>query len=840
MIQEVAELRSQLAAKERQFSEKRNIFDNAGDPIFICDMNANILEVNEVACKCLGYTRDEFLKMTVMDIDVPDRAYLFPEKIKEIAQNDQIVFESVHRRKDGTEIQVEVNKKRIEFKGQTCTLSVVRDISARKKMEEALRQSMQKYKSLFEQSADAVFVHDLEGNFIEANGAAAQQTGYTKDELLRLSVFDLLPDTTRRDTILQQWRQWELGRHFIIEDTHRRKDGSSYDIEVNTSKDIFGNNELVLAVVRDITGRKQTKTNQSLIANILQVFNHGGPFHQLIAETLNLIQQAKGFEAVGLRLLEGEDWPYYEQNGFTEEFLLYENSLCSRNDNAITRDENGKVVLECTCGLVLSGKTVPDMPYFTKGGSFWTNDASELLMLAEEQDPRTNPRNRCIHEGYESVGLFPVRSGDKIIGLLQLNDRRSGRFDPEMIAFYEILAQNIGMAVQRAEAEELLRQANENLEHRIAERTALAQTRTKQLQALAVELIEAEERERRRISQLLHEDLQQMLVAAQLHIQAVQQDLQPKPILSDVQRLLQEAIEKSRSLSHELSPMMLDHFGLIEALNWLARQMHNQFGLDVELALNAELLVELTPQKVFLFRAVQELLFNTVKHAGVKSARIEVTSSEGSVIITVSDQGRGFDPQILEKRSKLGLGLLTIKERASYIGGDFTIESAPGKGGCFTLTVPSAAVNGGEEYSLDISFVEEPKPARSYAAVSIADETRVLFVDDHKVMRQGLIQLVKGQPAIQVAGEASNGRGALEQARSLQPDVIVMDIFMPEMDGIEATRHIKSEMPHVRVIGLTIHDDAQLTEAMLQAGADVTLSKTASTAELLKAIYGSR
>jgi PAS domain S-box-containing protein len=116
-------------------------------------------------------------------------------------------------------------------------------------------------------------------------------------------------------------------------------------------------------------------------------------------------------------------------------------------------------MLECTCGLVLTGRTDPSMSCFTRGGSFWTNVSSELLALPREVDPRTNPRNRCIHTGYESVGLFPVRSCEEIIGLLQLNDRMAGRFTPGTIAFYEALAQNIGLALQRAAAEEAMRQS---------------------------------------------------------------------------------------------------------------------------------------------------------------------------------------------------------------------------------------------------------------------------------------------------------------------------------------------------------------------------------------------
>jgi len=216
--------------------------------------------------------------------------------------------------------------------------------------------------------------------------------------------------------------------------------------------------------VQDITERKLAESNRALLAEALRVLNGVGDLHALIAETLHLIRVATGFEAVGLRLRRGEDCPYFEHSGFPDEFLREENFLCEKNhDGAIMRDTEGRAVLECTCGLVLSGQTDPGMSCFTKGGSFWTNSSHELLALPPEADPRTNPRNRCIHAGYESVGLFPVRSGREIIGLLQLNGRGAGKFTPELIAVYENLAQNIGMALQRTMTEEALRESEEKL-----------------------------------------------------------------------------------------------------------------------------------------------------------------------------------------------------------------------------------------------------------------------------------------------------------------------------------------------------------------------------------------
>jgi len=232
--------------------------------------------------------------------------------------------------------------------------------------------------------------------------------------------------------------------------------------KVHPQFDDAGRGQGGCGITQDISERKRAQANQKLLTDILRTLNRGSDLHTVMRETLRVIRDATGFEAVGLRLRVGDDWPYFEQNGFSQDFLREEDSLCERGaDGAIVRGRDGKVVLECTCGLVLTGGIDPEMPCFTQGGSFWTNKASELLALPREDDPRTHPRNRCIHEGYESVGLFPMRSGEEFVGLLQLNGRRPGRFAPDDVGFYESLAQNIGMALQRVAAEEALRRSEE-------------------------------------------------------------------------------------------------------------------------------------------------------------------------------------------------------------------------------------------------------------------------------------------------------------------------------------------------------------------------------------------
>jgi CheY-like chemotaxis protein len=286
-------------------------------------------------------------------------------------------------------------------------------------------------------------------------------------------------------------------------------------------------------------------------------------------------------------------------------------------------------------------------------------------------------------------------------------------------------------------------------------------------------LIEAEERERRRVAELLHDDLQQLLASARMQLQAACPALTDIPDLANVEKLLDESIRKARRLSHELSPPALNHAVLVPVLQWLTRQVREQFGLKVQLDIKTKCQFDRAHLNVFMFRSVQELLFNIVKHANVKSARVCLDESDEGFVISVCDQGKGFNLD----------GLISQTNRSH-------------KG----------------------------------------DGLRVLIADDHNVMRQGLVGLIANQPGVKVVGEAADGRQALEMTLRLQPDVVVMDVSMPEMDGIEATQRIKTEFPDVRVIGLSMHDDQHIVDLMRNAGAQEFLSKSASATELIEAI----
>ena len=163
---------------------------------------------------------------------------------------------------------------------------------------------------------------------------------------------------------------------------------------------------------------------------------------EALVRSLEYLTQHLDVDASGLRLREGEDFPYFITSGFSKEFVEAESLLCQKDsDGAPVRDDVGDVVLECMCGNIIRGRTDPSKPFFTSRGSFWTNSTSCLLEETTENDRLTETRNRCRGEGYESVALIPLRCHNETFGLLQFNDRESGKFTPETIALLEDLSE---------------------------------------------------------------------------------------------------------------------------------------------------------------------------------------------------------------------------------------------------------------------------------------------------------------------------------------------------------------------------------------------------------------
>ncbi len=220
-----------------------------------------------------------------------------------------------------------------------------------------------------------------------------------------------------------------------------------------------------------------------LSSRLMALLGSGKHSEQQITDIALLVQQATQIESIGLRLNDGLDFPYYFTQGFDADFVEMEMNLCVKDQlGELIRDSDGNPVLECMCGNVICGRIDPTLPFFTEGGSFWSNCTTDLLASTTEDDRQSRTRNRCNGEGYESVALIPVRVDANCHGLLQLNDRRQNQFTLEEICFLEGVAVSIGLLFGMTKATDKLAAQAESVARVAAVRVELLERLARELQ----------------------------------------------------------------------------------------------------------------------------------------------------------------------------------------------------------------------------------------------------------------------------------------------------------------------------------------------------------------------
>jgi PAS domain S-box-containing protein len=395
---------------------------------------------------------------------------------------------------------------------------------------------------------------------------------------------------------------------------------------------------------------------------------------------------------------------------------------------------------------------------------------------------------------------------------------------------------------ERKQAEQQIHRLNETLEQRVAERTAEVRQQADQLRALASQLSQAELRERKRLANILHDHIQQLIVAARMQVNWLKRDSDAERIHATAQgvdAILREALEASRSLTVDLSPPALHETGLTGGLNWLTARMLEKNRLTVNLRADNKAEPATEEVRFLLFECVRELLFNVVKHAEVSEAQVTLLrTSDAHIKLIVSDHGKGFDPNVIRKRrsGETTFGLFSIQERLAHIGGRMNVESIPGKGVKVTLWVPVGETAANPEEAAEKSGRRSASSAENQL-INGHQFCRVLIVDDHKIVREGLSGLLQLESGIEVVGEAADGPQAIELARTLKPDVIIMDVNLGKMTGVEATRKILAESPKIKIIGLSMHINTQIAVAMREAGAIAYFTKGGPSGDLIAAIH---
>ncbi|MBU1172480.1 MAG: PAS domain S-box protein [Proteobacteria bacterium] len=297
--------------------------------------------------------------------------------------------------------------------------------------------------------------------FLYLNKTAARHGRKSMEDLMGRTLKESFPHV--EDTPMYEVFQHCLKNHEsqVMENEFTYPDGSSAWFELRFEPVPQG--VFILSV--DISHRKKMEKANKTMVDLLNLMCMKDDPALFLHSVVTLLKDWSGCEAVGIRIKSGDDFPYAESLGFTDQFLRVERCLCSFDDQGnLCCDAQGMPLLECMCGNIIQGRFDSSKPYFTEDGSFWSNCTSDFIKDTKDTVFKTRIRNYCNKTGYESIALIPMRSGEKTFGLLQFNDRKKGRFTKSSMAFYRWIADNISIYLAKKEAEEDVFRLNARLE----------------------------------------------------------------------------------------------------------------------------------------------------------------------------------------------------------------------------------------------------------------------------------------------------------------------------------------------------------------------------------------
>ncbi len=202
-----AELQRKQAEAARHETERRLRFtqfalDHAVDAVLWADESRRFTYANDTACRLLGYSREELLGLTIADVSPRHDPKRFQQRIDKIKQGDTTLYESIHRRKDGSELPVEVSVTFLEHEGNGYTCGIIRDITERQRVEHERLQALTDLRNIMETVPDFMFTLDTQGNLVKWNRRVEEVTGYSPDELHGKSALALVPAQEHEHTAL--------------------------------------------------------------------------------------------------------------------------------------------------------------------------------------------------------------------------------------------------------------------------------------------------------------------------------------------------------------------------------------------------------------------------------------------------------------------------------------------------------------------------------------------------------------------------------------------------------------------------------------------------------------
>ena len=365
------------------------------------------------------------------------------------------------------------------------------------------------------------------------------------------------------------------------------------------------------------------------------------------------------------------------------------------------------------------------------------------------------------------------------------------------------------------------------------------------LRQLSGRLLQLQDEERRRIARDLHDTTGQKIAALSMSLDRVARLLDTKKperdeALTEGRDIVRMIGEEIRTLSYLLHPPLLDESGLGSAVRWYAEGFQKRSGIRLNVNISADLGRLSTDVEMALFRVVQESLTNVHRYSGSPDAEINVIETPDSVKLEIIDHGQGIQTGAVRTKvegiASLGVGIPGMRERIRQFGGQLEVDF--GRDGTrVTASVPlkKAKVAPPPEES-EVAVTATNGNSNSDVALSSDTRRRILIADDHEVMRRGVRGLLESHDEWAVCGEAFEGREVVVKSRELRPDLIIMDINMPGLTGIDAAQQIRKENPSAKILFFSVHESAQTVREVVNAGAQGYVAKSRAGHDLVDAV----
>ncbi|MFZ4414724.1 MAG: PAS domain S-box protein [Bacteroidales bacterium] len=751
----------QKAKESLIISEKRyqSLFMKAGEGIFIMNLNGDLLEVNEAFAHMHGYTVAEMLNINIKNLDAPETASLMPDRMNQILKGNPLTFEVDHYHKDGHIVHLETSVSLITYNGITLIQSFHRDISERKKADEAIRESEGKYRYMFANNPQPMLIYDLETlAFLEVNDACIDLYGYSKEEILKKTLKDihieediplLFKDIDIARTELNPGGEWR----------NIKKNGDIIFVDITSHTVNYKGRKARHILISDITLRKKS------VESIL-----------MLAHAIRSISEC-------VSITDNTDKIIFVNEAFLKTYQYEESEVLGKSIDMLRSPNSSSLGVENILSATLSGG--------------WQG---EIL--------------NCRKDGSE----FPVFLSTSIVQ----NDKC------EPLALIGI-AKDIS---SRKQSETEIKQKNEELLKLNAEKDKYFSIIAHDLRSpfnsfLGLTQIMAEE-----LQNLTMEEIQKFAVSM-------------RNSATNLFRLLENLLEWSR-IQQGLIPFRPNKVQLLpiiyESIEMILELAENK-NIKIVYAVSNEL--EVFADSNILQTIVRNLVSNAVKFTP-KNGNILIAAkatNDNSCLISIKDDGIGMDPKRkdnlfrmdintsrngTEGETSTGLGLIICKDFIEKHGGKLWLESEVNQGSTFYFRLPYPVTLPEKNVTEILMQTEKTKKKK--------DDLKILIAEDDEVSEMLITMMVKKFCAM--VFKAKNGSLALK-ALELHPDidVILMDIQMPEMNGIEACLRIREFNKEVIIIAQTAFTQSGEKEQALAAGCNEFIIKPLKEEELKEKIF---